>query len=199
MGSLVGERGLREWKRSGGEDTLQRISWPRISVGAAGMFLPLLALAGLYRWVLIPYIVDVTTDSFRRSEGSNLSWTFTSAAQWERYRALNVYARFLVLLLAGLVFLLGGLAVGRTVPSSPGPNGAASAALCATLAVVCLLAFTLPWILNPWASSGIHYEKLRFLSGYGLVFCTAFPFAVLSGYVGGNIGKRAFGTDTESA
>jgi hypothetical protein len=161
-----------------------------VLLSGAGMFLSLLALAGLYHWVLIPYILDVTTDPFRRTEGSNLSWTFTSAAQWERYQALNVYAFFLVLLLAGLVFLLGGLAVGRAVSSSPGPNGAASAALCATLAVLCLLAFTLPWILNPWASPGMHYEKLRILSDYGLVFCLAFPCAVYSGYLGGEIGQQ---------
>ena len=161
-----------------------------VVLGAAGTFLPLLALAGLYHWVMIPYILDVTTDPFRRAEGSNLSWTFTSAAQWERYQALNVDAFILVLLLAGLVFLLGGLAVGRAVSSYPGPNGAASAALCATLAVLCLLAFTLPWILNPWASPGIHYEKLRLVSDYGLVFCLAFPCAVFLGYLGGELGER---------
>ena len=52
-----------------------------VVLGAAGTFLPLLALAGFYRWVLIPYIFNLTTDPFRRSEGSNLSRTFTSAAQ----------------------------------------------------------------------------------------------------------------------
>lgn len=178
-----------ERKRWVGEGPLERISWPRIITGAAETFLALLALAGLYRWVLIPYIFYVTTDPFRRP-GGKIIQTFTRAQQWERYQSLNVYALFLVLFLACLIFLLGGLVVGRAVPSFRGSNGAASAALAATLAVVCLLAFTLPWILNPWASSGMRYEKVDLLSNYGLVFCLTFPFAVYSGYLGGKLAKR---------
>jgi len=149
----------------------------------------LLALAGLYRWVLIPYIFYVTTDPVSRP-GGKIIQTFTSAQQWERYQALNVRALLLVVFLACLIYLLGGLVVGKVVPSSSGSNGAAGAALAATLAVVCLLAFTLPWILKPWASSGMHYEKAHLLSSYGLVFCLTFPFAVYSGYLGGKLAER---------
>jgi hypothetical protein len=113
---------------------LDRIRWSRISVGAAGMFLSLLALAGLYRWVLIPYILDMTTDPFRHP-GGKIIQTFTRAQQWERYQALNIYALFLFLFLACLIFLLGGLVVGWAVTSFSGSNRAASAALCVTLAV----------------------------------------------------------------
>lgn len=93
-----------------------------------------------------------------------------------------------MVLLALLVCFLVGLAVGRTVRSNTGLNGAASVTSAFGLTLACLLAGTLPWDLNPWVHPGMRFEKLGFLTAYGIVLCYVFPFAVGSGYLGGALG-----------
>jgi len=168
---------------------LERVHWVSVMVSAAGTFLSLLILAGFHRWVVLPYIQYITTD-LSRGPGRKLIRTWTSGEQWDRYQALGDLSLLCAVLLALFLFCFGSLAVGRAVPSFPGTNGATTAALALGLAFACLLAGTLPWVLNPWVHPGTRFEKLGFLTNYGALLCYVFPFAILSGYLGGALGGR---------
>lgn len=95
-----------------------------------------------------------------------------------------------------LAFFLGGLLAGRIASSFPGSNGAVSAGLGAAAVFAYVVGPLIPWIWEPISNPGEAYtrsDNLNSLLEFGVVFCVALPFVVLSGYLGGLLGGRLRG------
>lgn len=119
--------------------------------------------------------------------------SFTGRA-WDTYVLFSTSLQVFAMLLA---LFLGGIVVGGSGSSSPGLNGATTAALLVAIVLACLLGSALVSLLDPVDNPGEVYTQAENLQ-MSLVFVTAscviLPFATLVGYIGGTLGGRLRGT-----
>lgn len=92
-----------------------------------------------------------------------------------------------------LTFFLGGLVAGGVTSASPGPNGAAGAALLASGSFIWFVAPLVPSMWEPVSNPGEAFtisDNLGNLLVLTIMFCAVLPFVVLAGYLGARLGGR---------
>ncbi len=92
-----------------------------------------------------------------------------------------------------LAFFLGAVPVGWLVGAFSGLNGALSTSVAAVGCFAWYAGPLVPWIWEPISHPGEVYtraENLYNLLEESVMFSLVFPFIVLAGYLGGNLGGR---------
>lgn len=163
----------------------RRIRWVGVLAGSALTSVLLLLLVAFVKWVMFPYVEDVTTEFV-----PGIGHTFTSGKQWELYQTLTKLSFLSAVLLSLLAFFVGALGVGMAVPSSPELNGVLTSIVIVTAVFAWLLCSTLPGILTSSVESPAFGDNIAFLGRWGVVFGAVSPFAVVASYFGAQLGRR---------
>ena len=139
----------------------------------------------MYRWVVLRTIFELTTVS--RPGGG---FDFVQDDSLQHYQLLNGIAFLSFVMLTLLVFFVGGLMVAREEPLAPGLNGAATSIITAAVFLICLLGSILLWALAAWTDPPTLNARLGDLAFFTATSCSILPFAIISGYLGGQVRRR---------